>query len=596
MTEVCQASLSHNRWCLRLHEERTIQTLVQKLGLSPTLARLLAMRGHDFESAPHFLAPSLRHQLPDPYGVKDMERAVMRLLKAVQNQEKILIWGDYDVDGATSSALLCRFFKAIHMTPALYIPDRIKEGYGPNKAGVQKFVSQGYQVMITVDCGTTSFEALEAAESMDVIVLDHHVPEAKLPLAFAIVNPNRLDERPEITQTLGHLAAVGVAFLCIVGLNRALREAGFYGKIPEPNLLSLLDLVALGTVCDVMPLTGLNRTFVTQGLKVMAKRRNVGLRVLIDQAGVQEAPTPYHLGFMLGPRINAGGRVGEAFLGARLLSTDSVSEAAQIAQTLETYNDERKQLEKDALASALLQVDPHTPGIIVDHESWHEGVIGIVAGRLKEKYNKPTAVIAWNEAGLGKASARSIPGFDFGHFIHKAHHLGYVLSGGGHAMAAGFSLTRDQLAPLTAFLMVEIQRAQEGKNTTLTLACDGYLDLQALTPSLLHDLEGIGPFGMGNPTPRFIFSDVMVDTYRLIQDQHIRCRFSQGAGFTVEGIGFRLKDTALGAALMDRSKRPLDLLASPKLERWGGKTNLVLTIEDGMFSQGRALRQAHPVR
>jgi len=584
MTEVCPASLASNRWQLRTYEERALQTLMQKLGVSSTLSRLLVMRGHDLASATPFLKPSLRHHLPDPYVLKDMERAVMRLAQAIQHKEKILIWGDYDVDGATSSALLCRFLKALDVSAALYIPDRIKEGYGPNAAGIEKFKAKGYQVMITVDCGTTSFEALTAAEGMDVIILDHHAPEAKLPPAYAIVNPNRLDERPEITQTLGHLAAVGVTFLFVVGVNRALREAGFYTTTKEPDLLALLDLVALGTVCDVMPLTGLNRIFVTQGLKIMAKRRNVGLRVLGDQAGLQEMPTPYHLGFMIGPRINAGGRVGEAFLGARLLSTENVSEATQIAQALDQYNQERKILESDALAQALIQANPAEPALVVDHECWHEGIIGIVAGRLKEKHHKPTAVIAWNDHGIGKGSARSIPGFDFGKCIHKAHHLGYLLGGGGHAMAAGFSLTREQLPHFTTFLKEEVTRAQEGTHTTPLLLCDGYLDLSALTPALLQEIEGLAPFGMGNPAPRFIFSDVMVQSYRLIQDQHIRCRLSQGNGMTVEGIGFRLKGTPLGDALMEGNRRPLHLLASPKLDRWGGKTTLTLTIEDASFA------------
>ncbi len=579
--EICSSSLSNNRWCLRPSEERSIQTLVQKLGLSPTLARLLVMRGHDLDSVPHFLNPTLRNHLPDPYVLKDMELAVTRLLQAIQSQQKILIWGDYDVDGATSSALLCRFLKALNVAVALYIPDRLKEGYGPNKEGIEKFKAQGYSVMVTVDCGTTSFEALKAAEGMDVIVLDHHAPEAQLPPAYAIVNPNRLDERPEITQTLGHLAAVGVTFLCVVGLNRALREAGFYASGREPDLLSLLDLVALGTVCDVMPLTGLNRTFVTQGLKIMGKRRNVGLRALADQAGIQEAPSPYHLGFLLGPRINAGGRVGESFLGARLLSTDSVSEATQISHTLDQYNQERKGLEADALVQALVQVDPQHPALVVAHEDWHEGVIGIVAGRLKEKYHKPTAVIAWSSAGIGKGSARSIPGFDFGRFIHKAHRLGHVLGGGGHAMAAGFSLTKEQLPAFVAFLGQEVEQFPKG---TPVLLCDGHLDLGALTPTLLQEIEGLAPFGMGNPTPRFIFSDVMVESYTLIQDQHIRCRFSQGAGKIVDGIGFRLKGTPLGTVLMEGTKRPLHLLASPKLDRWGGRVTLSLTIEDGVFA------------
>jgi single-stranded-DNA-specific exonuclease len=463
---------------------------------------------------------------------------------------------------------------------ALYIPDRIREGYGLNIPGIQKFKDQDYTLMITVDCGTTSFEALESTEGMDVIILDHHASEAKLPRAYAIVNPNRLDEKEEVTLALGHLAAVGISFLCVVALNRALRESGFYKDKTEPDLMALLDLVALGTVCDVMPLTGLNRTFVSQGLKVMAGRRNKGIRALADIAGLDEAATPYHLGFAIGPRINAGGRVGESFLGARLLSTESSDEALEIARKLDSYNSERRGLEQEALDQAFLQVDPSSPVLIVDREGWHEGIIGIVAGRLKEKYHKPTAVIAWNKDGIGKGSARSIPGFDFGRSIHKAHHLGYVLGGGGHAMAAGFSLTKDQLPLLTRFLFEELSRLENEIDLMPSLSCDGYLDLSSLTPDLIEEIDRLAPFGMGNPAPKFIFSEVMVDSYQLIKDQHLKCRFTHGDGVMVEGIGFRIKDTPLGQTLMDRSRRPLHLLASPKLDTWGGKTKVSLMIED----------------
>ncbi len=584
MKEVCSHSLSQKRWVLRPYEDSHTLTFTQKLDISPTLARLLAMRGQTLESAPLFLEPSLRHHLPDPLLLKDMDKVITRLLQAIISHEKIVIWGDYDVDGATSSALLYRFFRALDIPVALYIPDRMKEGYGPNTPGIQKFMSQGYTVMMTVDCGTTSFEAIEAAKGIDILILDHHTPEAKLPQAYAIVNPNRLDEEKKVTQTLGHLAAVGLSYLCVIGLNRALREKGFYKDKQEPNLLDLLDLVALGTVCDVMPLTGLNRTFVAQGLKVMAKRKNTGLRALADHTSLNEPPTPYHLGFTLGPRINAGGRVGESFLGARLLSTENPEEASEIAKQLDQYNQERRLLEADALEQAFLQVNPESPLIIVGREGWHEGIIGIVAGRLKEKYHKPTAVIAWDKKGVGKASARSIPGFDFGRLIHKAHHSGYVLKGGGHAMAAGFSLTKDQLPLLTDFLMSELTRLENEIDLKPLILCDGYLDLRSLNKNFLKEIEIFGPFGMGNPHPKFIFSDVMVESYQLIQDQHIRCRFSQGDGVEIEGIGFRLKDTPLGQALMDRSKRPFDLLASPKLDTWGGQSKMTLTIEDGALA------------
>lgn len=585
MNEICSKSLSQKRWVLRACDETHALTFMQKMEVSPTLARFLTIRGHDLSSAPLFLEPTLRDQLPDPLLLKDMDKAIDRLVQAITSHEKIVVWGDYDVDGATSSALLTRFFKAIDHPIAVYIPDRIKEGYGPNITGVQKFISQGYTVMVTVDCGTTSFDALEAAKGMDVIVLDHHAPEAKLPQATAIVNPNRLDENEETTKILGHLAAVGISFLCVVALNRALRNSGFYAHKQEPNLMALLDLVALGTVCDVMPLTGLNRTFVAQGLKVMAKRKNVGLRALSDVGGIDGTPSPYHLGFVIGPRINAGGRVGESFLGSRLLSTESPEEALQIAQKLDQYNKERRALEEEALEKAFLQVDPESPAIIVDGKGWHEGVIGIIAGRLKEKFHKPTAVISWNEDAIGKASARSIPGFDFGRFIHRAHHLGYVLGGGGHAMAAGFSLKKDQLPLLTTFLMSELERLGDEIDLTPLIKCDGYLDLRSLTPTLLEEIENLAPFGMGNPSPKFVFSSVMVESYQLIQDQHIRCRFSQGDGIAIDGIGFRLKETSLGKALMDRTRRPLDLIASPKLDTWGGKTKISLMLEDGAFSQ-----------
>ena len=587
MKEICSHSISEKRWVLRPCEETQVLTLMQKFNISPTLARLLVMRGHSLESVPLFLEPSLRSHLPDPLLLKDMNKAIARLIQAIAAHEKILIWGDYDVDGATSSALLCRFFKALNISTALYIPDRIKEGYGPNINGIQKFISQGYTVMITVDCGTTSFEAIESANGLDVIILDHHASEAKLPPAYAIVNPNRLDEKEEVTQALGHLAAVGISFLCVIALNRALREAGFYKTQKEPDLMALLDLVALGTVCDVMPLTGLNRTFVTQGLKVMAGRKNIGLKALVDIASIDETPTPYHLGFILGPRINAGGRVGESFLGARLLSTENADEAFEIAQKLDHYNRERRIIEAEALEQAFLQVHPDSSAIVLDRDGWHEGVIGIIAGRLKERFHKPTAVITWNKEGVGKGSARSIPGFDFGRFVHKAHHLGYLLGGGGHAMAAGFSLTKDHLPLFTQFLKSELSRLQDEIDLKPMMLCDGYLDLRSLTPTLIEEIESLSPFGMGNSTPKFIFTSVMVESYQLIQDQHIRCRFSQGDGVVIEGIGFRLKDTSFGSILMDQSRRPFDLLASPKLDTWGGKIKINLMLEDAAFTSSQ---------
>ena len=445
-------SLTGRRWAARLGDERTALAIAQRHGLPDAVSRLLAAREVELEGVPDFLEPTLRKFLPDPSHLKDMDAAVARLVRAVRAGERIVVFGDYDVDGATSSALLLRFFRAVGGNIGVYIPDRRREGYGPNAPALLKLQQEGAAVVVTVDCGVTAFEPLAEARraGLDLIVIDHHQAEIALPEAIAVVDPNRIDDASPHKQ----MAAVGVAFLLAVGVNRALREAGWYGADrPEPDLRQWLDLVALGTVCDVVPLTGVNRALVRQGLLVMAQRRNAGLAALADVARLKETPGAYHLGFMLGPRVNAGGRVGQADLGARLLSSDDAHEVGALALRLDEFNAERRAIEREVLDQAIGRIEslygPDRKGLpaalVVESEGWHVGVIGIVASRLVERYGRPTFVIGM-DGELGKGSGRSVRGVDLGAAVIAARQSGLLVNGGGHAMAAGLTVARERAA------------------------------------------------------------------------------------------------------------------------------------------------------
>src|SRR6478735_3972462 len=453
-----ERSLTGRRWATRLGDERLALAIAQRHGLPDAISRLLAARDVDLDSVADFLEPTLRKFLPDPSHLKDMDEAVARLVRAVQTGERIVVFGDYDVDGATSSALLARFFRAVGGNVAVYIPDRRKEGYGPNTPALLSIKEQGAAVVITVDCGITAFEPLAEAKraGLDLIVIDHHMAEIALPEAVAVVDPNRIDD----ASPHKHLAAVGVAFLLVVGVNRALREAGWYGTSrPEPDLRQWLDLVALGTVCDVVPLTGVNRALVRHGLKVMAERRNAGLAALADVARLKEPPGAYHLGFLLGPRVNAGGRVGQADLGARLLASDDVHEVGALALRLDEFNSERRAIERAVLDQAIARIEglygPDRKGLpaalVVESEGWHVGVIGIVASRLVERYGRPAFVIGM-DGELGKGSGRSVRGVDLGAAVIAARQSGLLVNGGGHAMAAGLTVAKGTLPDLAKFL------------------------------------------------------------------------------------------------------------------------------------------------
>ncbi len=580
------SSVTGRRWVYRASDDRAGLMLAQRLDLPEVVGRLLAARGVDIDNAQRFLNPTLRDALPDPNCLKDMDRAVDRLIAALQASEPIAIFGDYDVDGATSSALLARFFAAAGAPVRIYIPDRIREGYGPNAPALLRLRAEGIKVVITVDCGITAFEALDdaAQAGLDVIVVDHHVAEPRLPAAAAVINPNRLDDE----SGLGMLAAVGVSFLLAVALNRGLRAAGWYevdGR-SEPDLLNLLDLVALGTVCDVVKLEGLNRAFVTQGLRVMARRRNTGLAALADVARVSEKPSEYHAGFVLGPRVNAGGRVGEASLGARLLTTGDAAEATELAQALDSFNAERQAIEAEVLEEALAVVaeeGSEAPLLFVAGEGWHAGVIGIVASRLKDKYARPALVIGL-DGDIGKGSGRSVDGVDLGSAVIAARQAGLLINGGGHKMAAGLTVERGKLAELREFIGERIGAAVAAGQATPTLNVDASVRLAGATTALVAAIQQLAPFGAGNPEPRFVLPSVRVAKADVVGKGHVRCILADGDGGGAKGrlkaIAFRAAGEPLGDALLNTSGMALHLAGKIRLDTWQGRDGVQFIIDD----------------
>ena len=574
-------SLGGRRWVARPCDDRTALALSQRLEIPEVLGRVLAARGVDIEHAEGYLAPRLRDLMPDPSTLHDMDAAAARLARAVQGGEGIAVFGDYDVDGATSAALLQRFFDAAGARVAVYIPDRLKEGYGPNTPAMVRLADEGAKVIVTVDCGTSASGPIAAARDAgaDVIVVDHHVPGHDSPPAFALVNPNRLDE----SGALGALAAVGVAFLLVVAVNRTLRAAGWYGAArPEPDLLAWLDLVALGTVCDVVPLTGLNRALVSQGLKVMAARGNAGIAALADVTGLDTPPGTYHVGFVLGPRVNAGGRVGRAGLGARLLATGDRGEAAGIARELDGYNTERRAIEAAVLEEARAQVEAagdSGPMVFASGEGWHPGVIGIVASRLKEAWRRPSAVVAI-DGGIAKGSARSVPGVDLGAAVIAAREAGLLRDGGGHRMAAGFTADTSRLGELAAFLKQRVGSAGMRAPGLHELSIDGAVAAAAAGPDLVALLDAAGPFGAGNPEPRFAVPSAIVVRADVVGEDHVRVILGGGAGGgRLKAIAFRSAREPVGDALLS-TREPLHVAGHLRADTWQGVTRAQLVIDD----------------
>ncbi|MBI3513141.1 MAG: single-stranded-DNA-specific exonuclease RecJ [Proteobacteria bacterium] len=581
-----ERSVSGRRWVARAGDTRLGLALAQRLGLPEIVGRLLAARGVGLDEAEAYLAPTLRTQLPDPSGFRDMDRAAERLAVAIRGGEEIAIFGDYDVDGATSSAVLARFFAAVSARHRIYIPDRLSEGYGPNTPALRKLQADGVRVVVTVDCGATAHEPLAAAAAcgLDVIVCDHHVGEPALPPAFAVVNPNRFDETTPHRQ----LAAVGVAFLMAVAVNRRLRSGGWYTETRrEPDLLQLLDLVALGTVADVVPLTGVNRALVIQGLRVLARRANPGLAALADVAGLDERADAYHLGYVFGPRVNAGGRVGNAALGARLLTTDDEVEARSLARELHALNDERRAIEATVLEAAIAQVEgagglgrTHNGALVfASGADWHPGVIGIVAARLKDRYNRPAVVTAIID-GIAKGSARSVPGFAIGDAVLAARQAGLLVNGGGHAMAAGFTAEAARLDALEAFLHERAATVISNGGVVPRLSLDGALDAGAATPALVEQIGRLGPFGSANTEPRFAVPAARIVRADVVGEAHVRCVLTGALGGRLKAIAFRALETPLGKALLSRDGAPLHVAGHLRADSWQGRDGCQLIIDD----------------
>lgn len=626
------SQINQSKSCLNLNwqqqevDPRLVLTIKQKLNLTETTSKIIALKvisgeiqsknqemlkkeaiAFDPEEIGNFLNPTLKSNLPNPFDLLDMNLAVNKVITTIKDKKKITLFADYDVDGATSAAILKRFFDEIGIKVDIYVPDRLSEGYGPNSEALIKLKNTGTDLVITLDCGATAFKPLEIAKQMglEIIVIDHHLGVLEKPEAIAVINPNRIDENfPH-----KNICAAAVSFLFVVALNKSLREQNYYQEngILEPKLLDLLDLVALGTICDVMPLTGLNRTLVTQGLKILKKRKNIGLRILADNAGIDEEINSYHLGFVMGPRINAGGRVGKSDLGAKILSTNDYELASTIAKDLEQFNQQRKEIEAIALEEAIAQIEQSSYDfgksnqVIFAVGNWHVGVIGIVASRLKDLYHKPVAVISLIDdpvkGKIGKASCRSIYGVDFGAAILNARLNGLLIEGGGHAMAAGFTVDQKLIPDLHRYFLENLAaKVVENSANKISLFLD-ILDLENVNFDLLNEISQIEPFGLGNQKPRFIIRNLYKIKANIVGKNHISCIFAakNALGFTgnLKAIAFgnnknlnnnnQIDNPLANILLHSNFNGPFNLAGHLNVNNWMGGQNIQLVIEDVIY-------------
>ena len=577
-------SLGGNIWNFPQVSENECAGMSERYGVPLYLARILCLRGVDIGTAESFLHPKLQNLMPDPYVLKDMQKAAERVVQAIEQKQRIAIIGDYDVDGATSTSVLTRFFRHVGIDPVIHIPSR-EEGYGPSELAFAEFNSMGAELVITIDCGTTAFEVLNkaAADGFDVIVIDHHEAEVMLPNVYAVVNPKRLDEDNDYPY-LQYMSAVGVGFLTLVAVNRLLREHGFYKDISEPNLLELLDLVALGTVCDVVPLIGLNRAYVKQGLKVMAKLKNTGLKHLMKILNMSEAPTAYHLGFAIGPRINACGRVGDATLGSKLLCSENEEEAQILAEKFNQFNIERKEIENYVLLQAIEQVEgtpQEYPMAFVYGYDWHQGVIGIVAGKLKERYNIPAFVMSVEKDEV-KGSARSISGIDLGALIISAKEKGVITGGGGHTMAAGFSLSEEQIPLFKKFVGEYIREKLGDEKIAPVLNIDCMMSLGGINEMFADNISMLEPFGTANPEPLVMLRNVAIRWVQVVGNGHIKCTLVSGVGNKLPAIAFRATDSDIGNAMLQNRGELYDVVGYVKCDAWKGRKRVQFIINDLM--------------
>ena len=574
-------SYTDSKWQVKTFDERQAELISQKFEVSNLIAKLFSIRNISIDDIASYLNPTLKDNMPDPNILMDMEKACERILVALKNNEKIAIFGDYDVDGSTSTSCLIKYFNLLGVEVVYHIPDRFTEGYGPNKEAFQKFIDQNINIIFTLDCGTLAYNEIKFAKdnNIDVIVIDHHQPEINLPEAYAMINPNRLDD----TTNLGYLAAVGVTFMFIVGLNRKLRESKWFDNIlKEPNIISLLDMVSLGTICDVVPLVGINRLLVQKGLEVFSKKPNIGLTALIDKANINNKISTYDLGFKLGPRINAGGRLGKSKHGTELLTCEDEAKAADIATELDNFNKERQTIEAHILKTAIdsltsEQIDKKI--IFAYGQDWHEGVIGIIASRIKQKFKKPCIVFSAKN-GIAKGSGRSIKGIDLGNLIIAATQKGIVTQGGGHAMAAGLTLDEDKILLLQDFIEDRLDSNSIALDIDDTNHADSIINITAVNSELYDDINKLGPFGSNNEEPNFIIKSTKITFIKEFGDNHIRCGLSSDIDKNVEGITFRCKNTPLGDAIMNNKGKLVSLYGKIKVNEWGGRRIPQFHIED----------------
>jgi len=577
-------SLSGRKWRLREADDAAVSVIARQQQLPDALARVISARGIAPEAAGAYLAPRLRDAFPDPSDLADMDKAAGLIWDALEAGRRIAVFADYDVDGATSAAQLVRWLRHAGHEADIYIPDRIEEGYGPSAKAFETLRERGVELVITLDCGAAAHEALRhgAGIGLDIIVVDHHLMDADFPPASALVNPNR----PDDTSGCGHLAAAGVTFVLLAALNREGRRRGGFGETGEPDLLQWIDLAALGTICDVVALEGLNRALVAQGLRAMSGWRQPGLKALADVAGVDGEASVYHAGFLIGPRINAGGRVGRSDLGARLLTTEDPAEAARLAAELDALNAERRDIEAAVQADALAQIEGQGSDraiLVASGEGWHPGVIGVVAGRLKDRFSKPVIIIGIDrraDGAVGKGSGRSVPGVNLGGAIAAARQAGLLTAGGGHAMAGGLTVDPDRINELVAFLDDRLAPELAGAGDAMALKADGVLTASGVTVALAELLEQAGPFGQGNPEPRFALSRMRVAFAKRVGADHVRFSLQDMSGASVQGISFRTADTPLGEALLNAGEGLWHAMGRVKLDTWQGRRRVQLQLDD----------------
>ncbi|MFZ9715087.1 MAG: single-stranded-DNA-specific exonuclease RecJ [Pelagibacteraceae bacterium] len=574
-------SVVGKNWIQKEFDLDEIKFIKENFFLDEIVAKLLSIRKIKKEEINFFLNPSIKNSLPNPYSLNDMQKAIDRTISCIVSNEKVGIFGDYDVDGATSTAILGNYFRALNLPYEIYIPDRQKEGFGPNEKGFDYLIENGSKLIFTVDCGTLSYLPIEYANTkkIDVIVIDHHQSEINLPKAHSIVNPNRFDDRSE----LNYLCAAGVCFMFLVALNKRLRENNWFinKSINEPDLLNFLDLVSLGTICDVVPLVDLNRAFVNQGLKVVNQKKNLGLKTLIEISEIENNLTTYHLGYVLGPRINAGGRVGKSTHGAKLLLNNDSKDAFKISSELNNYNKERQLLEKELLKDIMDKDYGLTdePVIVLYGENWHEGIIGIIAARIKEKYNKPTFIIS-TKSGLGKGSARSIYGFDIGTAVIAAVQNKILIRGGGHKMAAGFTLDTDKISEFKNFLIRKFKSININLESKKNIFYDTEISPSAINIDFYDKINVLSPFGSGNPEPKFIIKNVRPVNSKIVGEKHIKSVFEGSDSSTFKTITFNCVDNELGSYLLKKNIKNFNILGKLSLNEWRGQKNVEFIIDD----------------